>query len=80
MSKISKPNGPWELPKLAVHLSEREVVSTVLFFMVPNKSSLFREGTSAQLIFQAGSEHLGGGLHMISSDLSLQWLGLPGRD
>ena len=59
MSKISKPNGPWELPKLAVHLSEREVVSTVLFFMVPNKSSLFREGTSAQLIFQAGSEHWG---------------------
>lgn len=59
MSKISKPNGPWELPKLAGHLSEREVVSTVLFFMVPNKSSLFREGTSAQLIFQAGSEHWG---------------------
>lgn len=41
MPKISKSNGPWELPKLTVHLSEREVVSTVLFFMVSNKCSLF---------------------------------------
>ena len=61
MPKISQPNRPWELPKLAGHLSEREVVSTVLFFMAPNKSSLFRERMSAQLIFQAGSEDWGTG-------------------
>lgn len=39
--KINKSNRPLELPKLTVHLSEREVVETVLFsqFLTNSHSS-----------------------------------------